>query len=212
MKLRCAVILAAGGGTRWSAAGGVGHKLLATLPDGRVVVEAAIQAAVEAFEAEVEAEVESADEPVVTGVCVVTGAVDIIAAIPAGVAVTHNSHWADGQASSLQAGIHWADHHGYQSVIVGLGDQPWVRPEAWQAVARRLDAPGAAIVVPTFDGRRGQPVGIRRWVWAKLPTRGDAGARILMAQMPDLVEEVPCTGGQHLLTDIDTPGDLSSWN
>jgi molybdenum cofactor cytidylyltransferase len=196
----CAVILAAGGGSRWKAAGGVGHKLLAALPDGRIVVSASIQAAIDGG----------------LPVCVVTGAVDIASAVPAGVAVVHNPRWADGQASSLQAGIAWAVRHGFQSVIVGLGDQPWVGPEAWRAVHQRLEEQqsdhGAGIIVPTFEGRRGQPVGLRQGVWGKLPIQGDAGARILMAQMPELVAEVPCTGGQHKLTDIDTPGDLSSWN
>ncbi len=194
------VVLAAGGGTRWVTAGGSGHKLLAQLPDGRAVVAASVGAALAAE---------------VDDVCVVTGSVDIDGVLPAGVHIAHiahNEHWADGQATSLRVAIDWAERHGYDAIVVGLGDQPWVGSDAWSAVAERTRLSSLPIVVPTFGGKRGQPVGLRREVWAALPTEGDAGARILIAQVPELVDEFPCAGDQRLLTDIDTPGDLSSWN
>jgi CTP:molybdopterin cytidylyltransferase MocA len=66
-----AVVLAAGGGSRWS---GPGHKLLADL-DGRPLAAHAIAAAAAA----------GLDELVV-----VTGSVDISAIIPGGATVLHN--------------------------------------------------------------------------------------------------------------------------
>lgn len=181
-------------------AGGAGHKLLATMPDGRTVVATSVST------------------PRVAGmeVCVVTGAADLGDVLPADVHIVHNDRWADGQATSLAAALEWADQHDFDAVVVGLGDQPWVGIQAWSAVADRVVkgiAEGLApIVVPTFAGRRGQPVGLRREVWSALPTEGDAGARILIAQAPELVDEFPCGSDQQLLNDIDTPGDLSSWN
>ncbi len=191
-----AVVLAAGGGTRWVEAGGAGHKLLALLPDGRTVVAVSVASAVGAG----------------LDVCVVTGAVQLDAVLPSSVHVVHNEQWAEGQATSLHVAVRWAQRHGYEAVVVGLGDQPWVGSDSWAAVAARLAISARPIVVPTFGGRRGQPVGLRSDVWAALPTTGDAGARILIAQEPELVDEFPRADDQQLLNDIDTPGDLSSWN
>jgi molybdenum cofactor cytidylyltransferase len=195
-----AVILAAGGGSRWAAAGGAGHKLLALLPTGRPVVEAAIDTA------------RSAGVPV----CVVSGAVDLAAHVSSDVALLHNPTWADGQAGSLGVALRWAAAEGFDAVAVGLGDQPFVTGVAWRTVVAELKNPSdpacRPIVVPTFDGRRGQPVGLRREVWSLLPTDGDAGARILMQQAPELVLELRCSGDQRMLIDIDTPGDLPPWN
>src|SRR5262245_58621720 len=82
-----AVVLAAGGGTRFA---GSGHKLLAER-DGRTVVEHAVTSAHQAL----------------GGVLVVTGAVELPAAVSsvAGVRLLPNPRWADGQATSLATAI-----------------------------------------------------------------------------------------------------------
>ena len=80
-----AVVLAAGGGSRFH---GATHKLLAPLR-GRAVLEHAVEHAHEA----------ALDETIV-----ITGAVDVAVTVrfPVGVTVVHNARWADGQATSLQ--------------------------------------------------------------------------------------------------------------
>jgi molybdenum cofactor cytidylyltransferase len=85
-------------------------------------------------------------------VVVVTGAVaDVVPAHQLeAVTVCHNERWIDGQITSLHAGIDAARRLGATAVVVGLADQPFIDPAAWQAVA---EAAGP-IAVATYDGHR----------------------------------------------------------
>ena len=186
-----AVVLAAGGGARFA---GPDHKLLAELGDAPIV-EHAIRAAVEAR---------------IGSVVVITGAVPLDEIVErferetVTVATVHNPDWADGQATSLQRAIAEARDRGVDSIVVGLGDQPFVTADAWRAVAT-ADAP---IAVAEYDGRRRNPVKLDREVWADLPTSGDEGARGVLRLKPHLVQPIPCEGSA---ADIDTWEDLQSW-
>jgi len=111
----------------------------------------------------------------------------------------------EGQATSLQAGIAWAEEAGFDAVVVGLGDQPLIPPEAWRTVA----ASSSPIAVAVFDGQRRPPTRLAAAVWPLLPRQGDEGARVVMAQHPELVEAVACLGQP---IDIDTLEDLAQWS
>lgn len=137
-------------------------------------------------------------------VIVVTGAVDVDDLLPDSVTVVHNPHWAEGQATSVRAGIVVADAAGHDAVVVGLGDQPFVTADAWRAVGQA----DAAIAVATYAGERGNPVRLRSDVWRLLPTVGDAVGRSLMASRPELVRPIRCAGNA---ADIDTMEDLQQW-
>jgi molybdenum cofactor cytidylyltransferase len=181
-----AVVLAAGGGTRFE---GAEHKLLAGFR-GRPLVSWALSAAAGAC----------LDE-----VAVIVGAVNLGVAVPESVRVIENPDWASGQASSLQAAVSWAVERRHEAVVVGLGDQPLVPSSAWAAVA----ASASPVAVATFGGQRRPPVRLDRSVWSLLPTVGDEGARVLMKERPDLVSEVVCVGQP---ADIDSEEDLTRWN
>jgi len=186
-RIVLAVVLAAGGGSRFA---GSGHKLLVER-GGRTVVEHAIAAAHEAL----------------GDVLVVTGAAPLPEAVRAmpGARLVHNPNWADGQATSLAVAIEAATKlPAIDALVVGLGDQPDISPAAWRAVA----ASTAPIAIATYDGRRRNPVLLHRSVWPLLPATGDEGARAVTRLRPDLVEEVPCTGSPD---DIDTLEDVLRW-
>ena len=184
------VLLAAGAGSRFS---GAGHKLSAKILDGdpRTVIERSVASAL------------AAD---IGPVVVVTGAVaDVVPShLADAVTVCHNAEWANGQITSLLVGLDAARSLGATSVVVGLADQPFIAPEAWQAVAAH-DGP---IAVATYDGQRANPVKLDAEVWDLLPTVGDEGARALMRVRPELVREVACAGSP---ADIDTTEDLRRW-
>jgi CTP:molybdopterin cytidylyltransferase MocA len=181
-----AVILAAGGGSRWT---GAGHKLLAPFR-GSTVVECAIAAALSA----------ALDEAIV-----VSGAVDLSAQVPDGVTLIDNPQWGEGIATSLAAATHYARSVRHDAVVVGLGDQPLLPSSAWVAVA----ASGAAIGVATYAGERRNPVRLGSEVWDLLPVTGDEGARRLMRLRPERVVEIPCEGEP---ADVDTVEDLDRWS
>jgi molybdenum cofactor cytidylyltransferase len=161
-----AVVLCAGGGTRFHAPG-AGHKLLAPFR-GRPLVSWALESAVAAELG-----------PVVA----VSGAVALGGAVPAGVVVVHNPEWAQGLATSLQRALALGAELGLDAVVVGLGDQPLVPSSAWRAVA----GSPAPVAVATYGDRRGNPVKLARGVWADLPATGDEGGRALMRLRPELV-------------------------
>lgn len=198
-----AVLLAAGGGSRFE---GHGHKLSGLLPatDRRPAETVAERSLANLLDAGFES------------ICVVTGRLTadqlgvgrIAASTPSvHVEVVHNPDWAHGQATSVSVGIDTARLAGATVAVIGLADQPGIDPTAWRAVANAA-VEGAPIAVATYDGRRANPVALRHEVWAALPATGDEGARILMRLRPDLIVEVPCPGSPH---DIDTAEDLRRW-
>jgi CTP:molybdopterin cytidylyltransferase MocA len=187
-----AVLLAAGGGSRYAASGGSGHKLLAAFR-GRTVVDWAADHALQAG---------------LGPLYVVTGSVDLPLTERGGsngMHLIHNARWHDGMATSLQAALVAARRAGHEAVVVGLGDQPLIDPEAW----RRVGTASAPIAVATYSGERGHPVRLAEEVWAWLPATGDGGARRVMDEHPELVTEVPCPGCP---ADVDTVEDLSRWS
>jgi molybdenum cofactor cytidylyltransferase len=187
-----AIVLAAGGGSRFTASGGDRHKLLAPYL-GRTVVEWSIEAAAAAN---------------LDATYVVRGATDLPVPPLAADAVrfVRNDRWREGMATSLQVGITRARRDGHAAVVVGLGDQPLVQSEAWRRLAGASTSP---LAVATYQGRRGNPVRLSSMVWPLLPTVGDEGARVVMRRRPDLVVEVPCPGRS---ADIDTVDDLDEWS
>lgn len=186
-----AVLLAAGGGTRFA---GPTHKLLAQI-SGRPVYRHALDHLLAALAANA-----------VDRVIVVTGAVDLEIGDPS-VTIVRNAGWQRGQAGSLQLGLAEAAGRGAEFAVVGLADQPFVDAAAWVAVARAESA--QPIVVATYDGVRGpNPVRLHRSIWDQLPTDGDEGARFLMRLHPEWIDEVACVGST---ADIDTLEDLGQW-
>lgn len=181
MTATAAVVLAAGGGTRFR---GPEHKLLSEFRGQPLWTWA----------------VDAARAAVLDELIVVTGAVPIDA--PEAV---HNERWREGIATSLAVAIQWARERACDALVVGLADQPLITADAWRAVAAATSTP---IAIATYGGRRGHPVRLGADVWPLLPTEGDEGARVLMRERRELVTEVACAG---TAADVDTVEDLARW-
>ena len=126
------------------------------------------------------------------------------------VRLVHNPDFADGLGTSLKAGIA-AVPDDADAAIVCLGDMPQVDATLINKLISAFDPErGALIVVPSIDGRRGNPVvWSRRFFHDLMAIQGDIGARHLIGSYAEAVVEVPVTG-EAALTDVDTPESLSA--
>jgi molybdenum cofactor cytidylyltransferase len=187
-----ALVLAAGRSTRM----GGPNKLLAEI-GGRPLVRIAAEQALA-----------SQARPVI----VVTGHQrERVEAALAGLDVTfvHNPDYAEGMSTSVKVGIA-AVPPDADGAIVCLGDMPQVDAKLIDRLLAAFDPEkGALVVVPTIDGKRGNPVVWSRRFFPELAALGgDVGARHLIASYPEAVAEVPVPG-RAALVDVDTPDALN---
>jgi molybdenum cofactor cytidylyltransferase len=181
------LVLAAGAGTRFGSV-----KQLAEL-DGRPLLEHSILAMIASPVGRVVVVLGSGAEEVL-------GRVDMHGA--EGVV---NERWDEGQSASLACGL--AELSDCEAVVVTLGDQPRVSPNAiGRVIAARGE--GAAAVRATYFGEPGHPVLLERDLFERMrDVTGDHGARNLLISMH--TREVPCEdlgGGE----DVDTPAQLDA--
>jgi molybdenum cofactor cytidylyltransferase len=188
-----AVVLAAGRSTRM----GGPNKLVAEV-EGKPLVRIAVEQALA-----------SRASPVV----VVTGhqRQEVEAAIAGlDVKVVHNPDFAQGLGTSLKAGVAAlpAENDG---AIICLADMPQVNAALIDKLIGAFDpGNGALVVLPTLDGKRGNPVlWSRRFFPDLMAIEGDVGARNLIARYAEAVTEVP-VDGDAAFTDVDTPEALQT--
>jgi len=113
--------------------------------------------------------------------------------------------WAEGQSASLACGLAHLDGHELEAVVVALGDQPRLSPEAVSRVLEARD--GAPAARATYGGEPGHPVVVAAALLSDLrDVTGDVGARALLRRAG--VVEVACDdlGGG---ADVDTPIQLA---
>ena len=114
------------------------------------------------------------------------------------------SRWDEGQSASLACGL--AALEPCEAVVVTLGDQPRISPDAIRRVIAARN--GAAAVRATYAGKPGHPVLLERELFGPLrDVSGDKGARNLLLSVQ--VHDVPCDdlgGGE----DVDTPAELDA--
>jgi molybdenum cofactor cytidylyltransferase len=126
------------------------------------------------------------------------------------VRIVHNPDYAQGLGTSLSAGIA-AVAEGADGAVVCLGDMPQVSAGLIDKLIAAFDPErGALVVVPSIEGRRGNPVvWSRRFFHDLTQIQGDIGARHLIAAYAEAVVEVT-VADDAALTDVDTPESLSA--
>jgi molybdenum cofactor cytidylyltransferase/nicotine blue oxidoreductase len=134
-------------------------------------------------------------------IAIVRAGVDV-----AGARVIVNPDPDRGMRSSLALAVDAAAD--FDALAVLLVDVPGVTAEGVQAVTHAW-VPGR-VAIGRYAGSRGHPtvMGIGLWRAALEIAAPDEGARALLADRPDLIDEVDVPGNP---ADLDTPEDLAGW-
>ena len=125
----------------------------------------------------------------------------------------NGAHWvenpafAEGMSGSLKVGVAALSPKS-EGFFVVLGDEPFVRPSTYDTLIAARERTGARIVLPTYEGIRGNPVLIDRSLAGEVDAiTGDRGCRALRLRHPTETVEVP-VDDPGVLIDLDTPEDL----
>ncbi|MCG8359430.1 MAG: molybdopterin-binding/glycosyltransferase family 2 protein, partial [Kiloniellales bacterium] len=122
----------------------------------------------------------------------------------------HNPDYAAGLSTSLHRGLA-ALPDDCDGVVICLGDMPRITAAVIdKLIAAFNPIEGRAICVPTWQGKRGNPVLLaRRFLPEIQAISGDIGAKSLISAYPEAVAEVPM-GDDSVLFDVDTPDVLAT--
>jgi len=126
----------------------------------------------------------------------------------AGAQVIVNNEYREGQSTSLRAGLAALPPDADAALFI-LGDQPLIGPAVHDALLAARRATGAPIVLPTYEGVRGNPVLIARELFPELAgVTGDQGARGVIRAHSAAIHNVPIPGPPPT-DDLDTEEDYA---
>ncbi len=115
------------------------------------------------------------------------------------------AHTRSEMLGSLQTGLS-ALGPAVSAAMIGLGDQPQVRPETIRSLCRAYARSKAPLIVPTIHQHRGHPWLVERSLWAELlALPSDATPRQFLHEHAE--ETVYIQADESILQDLDTPED-----
>ncbi len=118
--------------------------------------------------------------------------------------LVYNERYRESQHSSVHCGLS-ALRLPYDAVFICLTDLPLLEIEDLEAIVAALDSQSHSIVVPTFNGDRGNPVLFdRSHVREIITDYRDLGARKFIEDNPESVSYVDMPN-DHVIFDVDTP-------
>jgi len=112
-----------------------------------------------------------------------------------------------GQSASLKAGLSRVPAR-CDGALFLLGDQPVVSSIVMDTLVDGFYRLGKDIVIPTYMGKRGNPVLIGRPLFPQLAAlKGDTGARVLFQRYPESIAEIE-VNDSGVCIDVDTWEDF----
>ena len=188
------ILLAAGFSRRF----GAEDKLLQPLPDRRLIAVAAAEHLIQAIPSCVA--VVRAENKVLAEMLISRGFKLVFCD-------ESKPEMADSLATAIRFLAKFAEADG--GFVIALADMPYIKAETIRAVAGRFGN-DASIVIPTYQGQRGHPVGFAGKFRHELESlQGDEGARSVIKRHANDVTLMACEDA-GVLADIDTPADLSA--
>jgi molybdenum cofactor cytidylyltransferase len=125
-----------------------------------------------------------------------------------GVRVVVNEAYQQGMGSSLRVGLSTLDPLTKAALII-LADQPFVLTKTLDRIIDRYQQSGAQIVIPMYQGFRGNPVLLDRSVFPEIMAlSGDGGCRSIFGDHLDGIVKVP-VDDIGVLLDVDTKADFA---
>ncbi|MCI4347226.1 MAG: NTP transferase domain-containing protein, partial [Thermoplasmata archaeon] len=122
--------------------------------------------------------------------------------------VVVNPAFDEGMSSSLRIGAAAAKSSS-GPVLILLGDQPFVHPATLRALLVQHASGSAKILIPTFEGVRGNPILLDRALLPELDSlRGDIGCRAIFPGHSEELAEL-AVDDPGILIDVDTPDELA---
>jgi len=119
-----------------------------------------------------------------------------------------NAEYKEGMSTSIRAGVRAADPRS-DGLLIVLGDQPFVASATIDALIARRNGSDAKILIPTYEGRRGNPVLLDRSLSEDVQSiTGDQGCRAIFGRHTQGILEVPVED-PGILVDLDTPEQIA---
>jgi molybdenum cofactor cytidylyltransferase len=120
-----------------------------------------------------------------------------------------NSAYREGQMSSVHCGLE-ALTQPCDGVMICLADQPLLTARDIDVLIDAFARCGGSIIVPTYQGRRGNPIVLAYALRARILGGGrNLGCKRLIERNPELVTTVEMDN-DHTLFDLDTPEDYAN--
>ncbi len=118
----------------------------------------------------------------------------------------HNPEYERGEMlTSLQCGLAALGPE-VESALIGLGDQPQLSLSAARKVVAAAETPGARLLVPSYNLRRGHPWLVQRDLWGKLlALKSPATLRDFLNEQTSEIFYIEAD--QTSLKDLDTPDE-----
>jgi molybdenum cofactor cytidylyltransferase len=131
---------------------------------------------------------------------------ELPASLLEGLKVVINQEFAKGMASSLRAALSGL-HPRSDGALIILGDQPFIRCQTLNQIIKAYRQSGARIVIPSYQGNRGNPVLLHRSVFSEvMALEGDIGCRAIFNNHLDGIVKVEVED-PGILVDIDDQED-----
>ena len=122
-----------------------------------------------------------------------------------------NSHYREGQLSSLQAGIRALDPETCDGLMLFLVDHPLVESSLIDQLVECFSQGGHPIVIPSFQRRRGHPVLFARELFPELlAANPDEGAVAVVRRHRRRIHHLEWKSDE-ILADVDTPQAYQRW-